>query len=192
MVEVQAATALLALWNDVDPALDAVYNDWHGREHVPERCTVPGILWGWRLRRSDASPMPRYLTLYGLRDAAVLESAPYQRLLREPTPMSARMRPALQNLSRWVCRLRMLRGIEACARLCVHTLDAASPEAVAFVAAQSAGGSGLLVAERLPDANPLPWLQGGQERTVRGDVLVCRGDDSLLPGTGLYERLTAP
>jgi hypothetical protein len=192
MVEAQAASALLALWNDVDPALDAVYNDWHAREHVPERCTVPGILWGWRYRRADASPMPRYLTLYGLRDAAVLDSAPYLRLLREPTPASARMRPALQNLSRWVCRLRVLQGIEACARLCVHALDAASPEAAAVMHAQRARGSGLLVAERLPDANPLPWLQGGQERAVRGDMLVCRGDNSLVPGASLYERLTAP
>ena len=192
MAEPQAATALLALWNDVDPALDAAYNDWHAREHVPERCTVPGILWGWRYRRADASAMPRYLTLYGLRDAEVLDSAPYQRLLREPTPMSARMRPALQNLSRWVCRLRVLQGIESCARLAVRTVDATSLEAVALVPAQSAGGSGLLVAERLPDANPLPWLQGDQERAVRGDTLICRGDDSLVPGASLFERLTAP
>ena len=192
MAEAQAATALLALWNDVDPALDAVYNDWHAREHVPERCTVPGILWGWRYWRADASAMPRYLTLYGLRDAAVLDSAPYQRLLREPTPASARMRPALQNLSRWVCRLRVLQGIEACARLCVHTLDAASPEAAPLVQTQSVGGSALLLAERLPDANPLPWLQGGQERAVRGDMLVCRGDDSPLPAASLYERLMSP
>src|SRR5688500_2038945 len=99
------ATALLALWNDVGPELDAQYNDWHAHEHVPERLTVPGILWGRRYGRPAEDGAPRYLTLYGLRDAGVLDSEPYQRLLREPTPMSRAMRPALTNVSRWICTL---------------------------------------------------------------------------------------
>ena len=86
-----AATALLALWNDVDPALEADYDDWHAREHVPERLTVPGMAWALRYRWIAGAAMPRYLTLYGLRDPAVLDGEPYQRLLREPTPASRRM-----------------------------------------------------------------------------------------------------
>ena len=108
----EKATALLALWNDVDPALDTQYNEWHAKEHVPERLTVPGILWAYRYGRSEADGTPRYLTLYGLRDAAVLDSEPYQRLLREPTPMSRTMRPALCNVSRWVCTLHELPSFE--------------------------------------------------------------------------------
>ena len=44
---------LLALWNDVEPSFEAEYNDWQAREDVPERCRVPGILWGQRYRLQD-------------------------------------------------------------------------------------------------------------------------------------------
>lgn len=163
------ATALLALWNDVDPAQDAAYNDWHAREHVPERLTVPGMAWALRYRcLNEPAPMPRYLTLYGLRDAAVLDSAPYQRLLAEPTPASRAMRPALRNLSRWVCTLDAQQGIERFAGLAVRTAarDAAEP------AAASEGGA-LLRATRIPDAAALPWLAQGQARAVQGDRLLA-------------------
>src|SRR4030095_38350 len=90
-----AATALLALWNDVDPGFDAEYNDWHADEHVPERLTVPGILWGRRYGTGAGERMPRYLTLYGLQSADVLESAAYRQLLDQPTPLSRTMRPRL-------------------------------------------------------------------------------------------------
>jgi hypothetical protein len=161
----EAAGALLALWNDVDPAAEADYEDWHANEHVPERCTVPGILWGWRYRHASGMAMPRYLTLYGLRDPQVLDSAPYQRLLREPTPASRRMRPALRNVSRWVCRLHTntLRGDRA---LVVCVRDGECPVPAADAAAR-------LLGERLHDANLLPWLAAGQDRGIAGDWLLC-------------------
>ena len=100
--------ALLALWNDVEPSFEADYNDWQTREHVPERCRVPGVLWGRRYRLQDQpqAALPRYLTLYGLRDEAVLESPAYRSLVNDPTPLSRRMRPVLSHLSRWVCRVQ--------------------------------------------------------------------------------------
>lgn len=165
------ATALLALWNDVEPALDAAYNEWHAHEHVPERLTVPGMLWAHRFGHSAAqAPMPRYLTLYGLRDAAVLDGAPYQRLLAEPTPMSARMRPALRNISRWVCRLHRPGRLDAAPHVSVRTWldDAAQPDDPAD------GDETTLVAEHLPQAAALPWLQAAQERLMAGRWLVCR------------------
>jgi len=166
------ASALLALWNGVAPALDADYNAWHAEEHVPERLTVPGILWARRYAAFWPQSGPRYLTLYGLQDAQVLQSAPYQRLLREPTPMSARMRPHLCDLSRWVCALRTPHSGPNAAGLRVQTFETvplSTPQA--------------LLAERLPDAAPLPWLQGGQEHAVRGDWLLA---------TALPQRPTGP
>jgi hypothetical protein len=184
----EPATALLALWNDVDPALDALYNEWHAREHVPERLTVPGIVWARRYGRAAAAPMPRYLTLYGLRGAAVLDSAPYQRLLREPTPMSRRMRPALTNLSRWVCRLAEPGALDQGSHLVVWT-SGAEP-------ADTGDAADRLVAERLPQAAALPWLQSGQSQPVEGDWLVClafepvpASDPPGPPGAAVYARL---
>jgi hypothetical protein len=169
----QAATALLALWNDVDDALDAAYNVWHAKEHVPERLTVPGILWALRYERSNGSSMPRFLTLYGLRNAQVLESAEYQRLLDHPTPASRAMRPALNNISRWVCRLQVDEGIQPFASLAVRVVAATAP-----VALRRCEGA-LLVATRLPDAKALPWLAGGQSRALEGDRL-----EGLAHGAG--------
>lgn len=174
------AGALLALWNDVEPALDAEYNDWHGHEHVPQRLTVPGILWGWRCVRMTAAPtMPRYLTLYGLRDPTVLESEAYDHLLREPTPWSRRMRPALANLTRWVCMSRGNVNLDAIDQIAVVTLSEAQ-----------AGGAGgienwlattslrcLLRAERQPTARPLPWLVPGQAQGIDGQWLLCLAVD---------------
>jgi len=184
----EAATALLALWNDVEPALDAAYNEWHAREHVPERLTVPGILWARRWGRSAAARMPRYLTLYGLRNPGVLDGEAYQRLLREPTPMSRRMRPALTNLSRWVCRLVEQGSLDEASHLAAWTLGAEP--------ADDGRAAGRLLAERMPHATALPWLQSGQTQPVEGAWLVCMPLDSARvrdplgpPGAAVYARL---
>lgn len=160
----EAAGALLALWNDVDPAVEAAYEDWHANEHVPERCTVPGILWGRRWRHVGGMAMPRYLTLYGLRDPQVLDGEPYLRLLREPTPASRRMRPALRNVSRWVCRLHantLAGGRPLQVRVCNGERPALAHDA-----------PGRLLGERLREAGLLPWLAAGQDRGIEGDWLV--------------------
>jgi hypothetical protein len=192
----EQATALLALWNDVDPALDAQYNAWHAGEHVPERLTVPGILWGRRYGRSAEEGSPRYLTLYGLRDADVLEGEPYQRLLREPTATSRTMRPALRNVSRWVCALHEQSGLDEGTHLLVwisadDRLPASGdndPPVHGLVA------HGRLLAQRLPEARPLPWLQAAQDQGIDGRWLVCVPVDGVrsagpIAGAGLYARL---
>ena len=193
MAEVPA-TALLALWNDVDPAFAAGYEDWHAVEHVPERLTVPGILWG--LRFGGASPpgrMPHYLTLYGLAHAGVLDGEPYRRLLREPTPASRRMRPALRNLSRWVCTLHAHAGLDRGDRMAVRT-SAQRPDDIALPSTALGG----LLAERRDDAAPLPWLAGGQAVPVEGRwlraLLHAGGDDGREPAVSIddavvYRRL---
>jgi hypothetical protein len=109
--------------------------------------------------------MPRYLTLYGLRGAQVLDSAPYRRLLEHPTPASRAMRPALRNLSRWVCTLDVQQGIERFGRIAVRVAGRDTP------APSPQAGTALLVATRIPDAAALPWLAGGQSRPIEGDRL---------------------
>lgn len=181
-VDMHTATAVLALWNGVTPELDADYNAWHAGEHVPERLTVPGMLWARRYGAWWPQQGPRYLTLYGLRDAQVLEEEAYQRLLRAPTPMSARMRPHLSDLSRWVCRLQPPGGPPQGAGLRVQTFDTAP-----------ASQPGALRAERLLGAAPLPWLQGGQEHAVLGHWLLATGlparPTAAEPGAMVYAAL---
>lgn len=200
----ETAQALLALWNDVDPAHEAEYNDWHANEHVPERLTVPGMLWASRWRRASPGTGPRYLTLYGLRNAAVLEGAAYQCLLAEPTPDSARMRPLLRNLSRWVCEIESMRqwppSLDTSGWLMLRTVvegDGLGGNSLANTVAAEAvtAAAASLTAKRLPQARDLPWLQTSQAETIAGDRLHAWAlakmpeDRSLLPATTLYERL---
>lgn len=172
----EAAKALLALWNDVEPRREAEYNGWHAVEHVPERLTVPGMLWALRYRRSGEAGMPQYLTLYGLRDAAVLDSAEYRRLLSDPTPASRTMRSALRNIARWVCSLELEQGIDRFPHLAVRTTGSVTH------GLEAPPGAALLLATRVPDAAELPWLLGGQAQSIEGCHLqVLAHDGGVLP-----------
>ncbi|SCK22900.1 hypothetical protein VAR608DRAFT_1788 [Variovorax sp. HW608] len=187
--------AVLALWNDVTPELDAEYNDWHANEHVPERLSVPGMLWGRRYRHVGGAAAPRYLTIYGMQDAEVLESDAYRLLLDRPTPMSARMRPHLGNVSRWVCEVREMHELGTASGLSVWTFD--SGQITGACATGRAGcNHGLLLARRLPQASPLPWLKGGQARSIEGSWLLAlgRSDEAAaeirpIPGALIYAPL---
>ncbi|RZL96071.1 MAG: hypothetical protein EOP82_01460 [Variovorax sp.] len=195
MNEDMAATgAVLALWNDVAPEVDAEYNEWHATEHVPERLTVPGMLWGRRYRRWGDGVAPRYLTIYGMRDAQVVESGAYRLLLSNPTPMSARMRPHLCNLSRWICEVRELHGFDVSASLAAWTFE--TDDVARLRAAEFESRNGLLLACRLLDAAPLPWLQGEQGNAIEGNWLLALGlpDEAIAalgprPGAMLYRAL---
>ena len=178
----ETARALLALWNDVEPSFEAEYNDWQAREHLPERCSVPGILWGLR-----------YLTLYGLRDEGVLESLAYRRLLNEPTPMSRRMRPVLSNLTRWVCRVQAHEGAwDAASRLAVWALGSRADAAAGAPRVVVQPGGAHLLARRLRDTEPQPWLQAGPARGVQGGwllgVAAAAGEWVGLSGGTPYQR----
>jgi len=179
------AHGLLVLWNDVDPAVEVEYEDWHANEHVPERLTVPGIFWARRYERVGDGAMPRYMTLYGLSDGAVLQSEAYRRLLREPTPASRRMRPALRSVCRWVCELLEDRSSEA-ASVAARTLPLQGFERLSQSAERRT------VARRDIGAADLPWLGGGQSSSVEGDWFVCEAQHAgtLFPATAtVFRRL---
>lgn len=197
----ESVTALLVLWNDIDPELEAEYNRWHAHEHVPERCTVPGIMWGRRYRQRLPAGSPRYLTLYGLSNPDVMDSEPYQRLLQEPTSTSRRMRPALRNVSRWLCWLRDFSETEEGNHLTLWTAMQQSNDALAERSKwlDSHGISLHFSAERIPDARPLPWMTEGQRLRMEGSWLMAAdvgGIDAQLQaqaqfGAIHYERLGA-
>ncbi len=122
--------AFLALWNDIAPGHEREYDEWHTREHVPERVSVPGILAGRRYAASADDGAQRRFTLYELADLAVLDSAAYRRLVAEPTPWSQAMRPHLHRFLRVACTTRMSRsagiGGALVAVRCPDSLDAGS------------------------------------------------------------------
>ena len=67
------AGAVLAIWTDAAADSEAEFNEWYNRQHVNERCDVPGFLSGRRYRA--LSGRPRYLALYDTTGSDVLSNA---------------------------------------------------------------------------------------------------------------------
>lgn len=133
-------SGLLLLWNDIDPAVDAEYNRWHSREHVPERVTVPGILAGRRYALVNAG-MQRYLTVYELVSTAVLSSPAYLELLEYPTPWSRRMRSHFRNITRIACHRLASAGAGIGASLLMIRIEGNADDEAALANAVAACGA---------------------------------------------------
>jgi hypothetical protein len=95
--------AFLAIWHDIDPAMEPEWHRWHTYEHMPERVGIPGFLAGRRYMRDDA-PQQRCFTLYEGADLSVFNSPAYLERLNAPTEWTRKMAPAFRNFMRGACR----------------------------------------------------------------------------------------
>src|SRR4029450_6446341 len=67
------ASAAMLLWYDIVADQVAEHDEWHTREHFPERVGIPGFLSAERwVAREGTSP--RYFVRYDVRDIGVLTS----------------------------------------------------------------------------------------------------------------------
>jgi hypothetical protein len=98
-------TAAVAMWWDVAPQVQAEWEDWHTREHMPERLSIPGFLRGSRWVAGTS-----YFVLYELDGAATLTGRAYLERLNNPTPWSRRMMPHHRNMARTLCEVRASAG----------------------------------------------------------------------------------
>ena len=91
--------ALLLVMMDIAPEMEEEFNRWYDQEHVPERLSVPGFLTGRRFKAVEGSP--KYLAIYELENAAVLQSPAYLKKLNEEyTEWTARMRKHFKIVAR--------------------------------------------------------------------------------------------
>ena len=108
--------AFLAIWHDIDPAMEDEWHRWHTHEHMPERIGIPGFLAGRRYMRRDigsadaARQLPRCFTMYEGAELAVFSSDAYLERLNAPTRWTREMSPAFQNFARGACDLRISSG----------------------------------------------------------------------------------
>ena len=77
--------AALAIWVDIDPADDSLFEHWHSREHVQERVACPGWLRGSRFKGVEHPG--RYLLFY---DAETTAGVRKRRLLCPPRAIRPR------------------------------------------------------------------------------------------------------
>jgi hypothetical protein len=100
--------AALAIWVDIDPADDTLFEHWHSREHVQERVGCPGWLRGSRYKGIDTPE--RYFLLYDAETAAAFETAEYYARLGNPTEMSRVVLPKFRDTWRTVCTVEQRWG----------------------------------------------------------------------------------
>ena len=100
--------ATLAIWVDIDPADDSLFEHWHSREHAQERVSCPGWLRGSRFRGVDTPG--RYLLFYDAATTAAFESKEYYARLGNPTEMSRAIFPKFRNTWRTVCTVEQRWG----------------------------------------------------------------------------------
>ena len=94
--------AFLAMWHDIEPDAWTEYMEWHTREHMPERLSIPGFLVGKRLV-NHAVDRYRYGTIYTGRDVEVFRSQAYLDRLNNPTEWSGKVQPSFRNFLRVAC-----------------------------------------------------------------------------------------
>ena len=101
-------SAAMLLWFDIVPEQIAEHDDWHTREHFPERVGIPGFI---RAQRWVACTQgSRYFIMYEVADIGVLSSAAYLERLNNPTPWTSRMMPSYRGMVRGFCDLESSHG----------------------------------------------------------------------------------
>lgn len=187
---IPSATAMLALWNACGGDIGA-YNEWHTREHVPERLMVDGFLAARRYVRTDG-PLPAYLTLYALSGIGVLSSDAYLELLRHPSDRSRAMRARLTEVMRRGCDdLRVFgRGVGGDIAIKLVRWDEHRVAAVAAVMADGMirGITGATLARFAPEVPLLPFATSPFDADADADaLLLIEGFDGALLHEGTRE-----
>ena len=100
--------AAMLLWFDVIPEMIDEHDDWHTREHFPERVAIPGFIRAQRW--VSIAGGPRYLVVYEVTDIDVLASAAYLERLNNPTPWTRRMMPGYRGMVRGFCKVESRHG----------------------------------------------------------------------------------
>jgi hypothetical protein len=97
-----AGEAFVIMWHDISEEGDADYNQWHTRQHMPERIDLPGFL---RSRRgvNRSLDRQRYFTLYEGDSLETFLSPEYARSLNFPTEWTRRVAPSFRNFLRTAC-----------------------------------------------------------------------------------------
>lgn len=101
--------AVMAVWGDAEASIEAEFNEWYHRQHVPERVGMPGWRSGSRYRRVDRG-RHRYLAVYEVDSLGCFDDPLYRHALDNPTDWTRRMMPGFRNFVRATCRVRLVAG----------------------------------------------------------------------------------
>lgn len=94
--------AAVAMWWDMAEANRIEFHEWHSKEHLPERLSIPGFRRGSRWQQENGGS---FFVLYELDTYEVLTSEGYLARLNDPTPWSTKMMPLHLGMTRSQCRV---------------------------------------------------------------------------------------
>src|SRR6204780_4010578 len=104
-----AEPGILAIFNDCRAGRETEFETWFQGEHLVERLSVPGFVFGRRHKALSGSP--GYFNFYMVETPEVLTSKPYLERLDHPTPPTRTiMSEGFGNMNRTVCRRTTRRG----------------------------------------------------------------------------------
>jgi hypothetical protein len=94
------AGGLLVNAMNIAPELEAEFNEWYDKEHIPALAAVPGVLCARRFRGQSGNR--KYVALYHLASPEVVESAEWKRARQ--SDWTSRLQPHFRDHLRLVCR----------------------------------------------------------------------------------------
>jgi hypothetical protein len=94
------AGGLLLNAMNIAPELEAEFNEWYDKEHIPALAAVPGVLCARRFR--GCSGNRKYVALYHLATPTVVESAEWKQARQ--SDWTSRLQPQFRDHLRLVCR----------------------------------------------------------------------------------------
>jgi hypothetical protein len=103
-----AGEGVVAIWNGIRPEGRADFYEWHNREHMPERVSIPGFRRGRRYIALEGHP--EFFTLYETATPQVLSGADYLARLNSPTPWTRRATQHFTDTARSLCRVAVSLG----------------------------------------------------------------------------------
>lgn len=175
-------TGVLALWIDVDPALDRETDGWYVDEHLPDRVDTGGYLRARRLQAVQGAPA--YLTLFEAHTPDALASDGYLKLVGKISEQSQRIRAGFSNVVRNTFRVRATAGRGIGAMMASLRLTARTgADAEARAAAMDAMVAQLLRHHGIVGVH---WLQAAPEVRARMDAVRVTG---LADGAADYVLL---
>jgi len=94
--------AAVAMWWNVAGMYLGEFHEWHSKEHLPERLSIPGFNRGSRWQREGTG---EFFVIYELAEYETLSSPAYRARLDNPTPWSREMMPRHRDMVRSQCRV---------------------------------------------------------------------------------------
>lgn len=126
---------VLAIWNGIREGADAEFLEWHVKEHIPERVSVPGFLRGRRY--AAISGQPPYFNFYEVEEPGTLRSAAYLERLNNPTPWTRKVMTTFSDTSRTICQVEASTGVGVGSFVSIACFDAPASDgarAASFIA----------------------------------------------------------